>query len=324
MYDFKKILVGIDLSDDEHFVANELPAGTRAAVDKALWLGCRTSERVTFLSTVMPDYSRFASPPEEKSEGELVYEAASDVLEGFCVEAEKAGLVTDLVCTCGTPSLELTRAVIECHYDVVILGSHRRHGLRRLVLGSTGKKMLRVCPSPVWVTSGHDGGAVRKILAATDFSETSLQAVKTAAVLASQFGAELHILHSVPQYGEPIYRGMPLPLGEGDSWQDKMNERARKTIDEHLSKLALVEPIDASHIHLAQGPANVTIQSAVHELGIDLLVVGTAARRGLSGILIGNTAERLLPQLTCSVLALKPAEFRTRIEPHRMSSRYQS
>lgn len=321
MQNFKRILVGIDLSDDERFVADEVAASTRAAVDKAIWLARQTSGNITFLSTVMPDYGRFASPPEEKSEGELVYEAASKVLEGFCTEAEEAGLVADLVCTCGMPSLELTRAVIESHYDVVILGSHRRHGLRRLVLGSTGKKMLRSCPSPVWVTSSQDDGAVRKILATTDFSEISDQAVKTAAEIASQFKAELHVLHSVPQLAEPIYRGIPLPPGEEGSWQANVNDSCRRTLNESLHKLGLTKSIEPDHVHLVQGPANLTIQSAVQELGIDLLVMGTAARQGLSGILIGNTAEKLLPHLTCSVLALKPAGFRTRIEPHRLSSR---
>lgn len=324
MQDFKRILVGIDLSDDERFVADEVSASTRAAIDKAIWLARQTSGHITFLATVMPDYGRFVSPPEEKSEGELVYEAASEVLEGFCNEAEEAGLVADLVCTCGTPSLELTRAVIESHYDVVILGSHRRHGLRRLVLGSTGKKMLRVCPGPVWVTSPNDEGAVRKILVAMDFSETSDQAVKVAAEMASQFEAELHVLHSVPQMAEPLYRGIPLPPGEGENWQAQVNASSRRTLNESLHQLGLTKSIQADHVHLAQGPANLTIQSAVQELGVDLLVMGTAARRGLSGVLIGNTAERLLPHLTCSVLALKPAGFRTRIEPHRMSSRRHS
>jgi len=324
MQDFKRILVGVDLSSDERFVTDEVAASTRAAVDKAIWLARQTSGHITFLSTVMPDYGRFVSPPDEKSEGELVYEAASEVLEGFCNEAEEAGLVADLVCTCGTSSLELTRAVIESHYDVVMLGSHRRHGLRRLVLGSTGKKMLRVCPSPVWVVSPQDDGAVRKILVATDFSETSEQAVKTAAEVASQFEAELHVLHSVPQLAEPLYRGIPLPPDERGNWQTQVIASSRRTLNESLHKLGLTSSIETNHVHLAQGPANLTIQAAIQELGIDLLVMGTAARQGLSGILIGNTAERLLPHLTCSVLALKPVSFRTRIEPHRMSSRRHS
>lgn len=323
MQNFKRILVGVDLSDEERFATENVSASTRAAIDKGIWLAQQTSGRITFLSAVMPDFSLFVSPPDQKSEGELVYEIASRVLEEFCNEAERAGLVADLVCTCGAPSLELTRAVIESHFDVVIIGSHRHHGLRRLVLGSTGKKMLRICPGPVWVTSPEDEGAVRKILVATDFSETSDEAVTTAAEMATQFKAELHVLHAVPQLADPLYRGIPLPAGEGESWQSTVNASSRRTLHESLNRLGLVSSIPTDHVHLTQGSPPLTIQSAVKELDIDLLVMGTAARRGLSGILIGNTAERLLPNLTCSILTLKSADFQTRIEPHRLSSRRQ-
>lgn len=319
MQNFKRILVGVDLSDEERFVTENVAASTRAAVNKGIWLAQQTSGRIVFMAAVMPDFSLFVSSPGEKSEGELIYEVASRVLEGFCSEAERAGLVADLVCTCGVPSLELTRAVIESHFDVVILGSHRRHGLRRLVLGSTGRKMLRVCPGPVWVTSPEGEGAVRKILVATDFSETSEEAVKTAAELATQFKAELHVLHAVPQVASPLYRGIPLPASEGESWQSTVNASSRRKLHESLNSLGLASSIPTSHVHLAEGSPALAIQSAVKELEIDLLVMGTAARRGLSGILIGNTAERLLPNLTCSILTLKPAEFQTRIEPHRLS-----
>ncbi len=43
--------------------------------------------------------------------------------------------------------------------------------------------------------------------------------------------------------------------------------------------------------------------------GIDLLIMGTIGRSGILGVMIGNTAERLLPELSCSLLAIKPAEF---------------
>jgi nucleotide-binding universal stress UspA family protein len=42
---------------------------------------------------------------------------------------------------------------------------------------------------------------------------------------------------------------------------------------------------------------------------IDLVVMGTVARSGLSGILIGNTAEKVLGKVRCAVLAIKPAGF---------------
>ena len=51
---------------------------------------------------------------------------------------------------------------------------------------------------------------------------------------------------------------------------------------------------------------------ATHD--IDLVVMGTVARRGLAGLLMGNTAEHMIQELRCSVFALKPAGFRSPIE----------
>ena len=312
---FRKILVGVDLSDEERYVAAEPCAATRAAIDKALWLAAKTGAQVTFLAAVMPDYSRFAGGPEEKTEGEFVYDDARERLRQFRDEAESRGVTSDIVCTCGAPSHELIRAVVESDHDLVLVGSHRRHGPQRVILGSTGKKLMRDCPCPVWATSPHEGGAVRTILAATDFSEVSDRAVELAASLADQFDAELHIFHSVPAFADSTYRGIPLPAMEGDSWQARADVHAREELDDVLSRLSLTESIDEAHQHLATGPAHLTIQAAVQNLNVDLLVMGTAARHGLSGLVIGNTAERLLPRLTCSVLAVKPEGYRSGIQP---------
>jgi universal stress protein E len=63
-------------------------------------------------------------------------------------------------------------------------------------------------------------------------------------------------------------------------------------------------------IVLIEELAENAIQHYVQRQQIDLLVMATIARSGLSGFLMGNTAERLMPQLNCSVLAVKPADFR--------------
>jgi nucleotide-binding universal stress UspA family protein len=63
--------------------------------------------------------------------------------------------------------------------------------------------------------------------------------------------------------------------------------------------------------HLPKGPAKKVIASMAAELRADLVVMGTVARTGISGLIIGNTAEAILDQLTCSVLAIKPPGFKT-------------
>jgi nucleotide-binding universal stress UspA family protein len=66
---------------------------------------------------------------------------------------------------------------------------------------------------------------------------------------------------------------------------------------------------------MRQGDPEDVIPDFVVAEGIDLIVMGTVARTGIAGLLIGNTAERLLRRLPCSVLAVKPDGFRSPVHP---------
>src|SRR5690606_15053039 len=61
--------------------------------------------------------------------------------------------------------------------------------------------------------------------------------------------------------------------------------------------------------HLLQGSAIQVLPHLVEQVRADLVVMGTVARTGISGLIIGNTAEAILDQLKCSVLAVKPPGF---------------
>jgi len=65
------------------------------------------------------------------------------------------------------------------------------------------------------------------------------------------------------------------------------------------------------HLHLVEGYPDDLIPELVVSQGIDLLVMGTVCRTGIAGFLIGNTAEEVLNDVDCSVLALKPEGFVT-------------
>ena len=80
---------------------------------------------------------------------------------------------------------------------------------------------------------------------------------------------------------------------------------------------ALVEDYDLSDIRhsivVRKGDPCQMIIDYVDKNDIDLIVMGTIGRSGLSGLLIGNTAERVIDRVNCSVLAIKPANFKSPI-----------
>lgn len=80
---------------------------------------------------------------------------------------------------------------------------------------------------------------------------------------------------------------------------ERMRERLGTEAFDHL----------APRFHLRKGAATKVIPETAKELQADVLVMGTLARRGIAGLLIGNTAETILEQVQCSVLAVKPDGF---------------
>ena len=62
-------------------------------------------------------------------------------------------------------------------------------------------------------------------------------------------------------------------------------------------------------LHLLHGKPDDQIPDCVDELEIDVLVMGTLARTGISGFVIGNTAENILQSISCSLVAMKPEGF---------------
>ncbi|GAL17372.1 universal stress protein family 1 [Vibrio maritimus] len=66
-------------------------------------------------------------------------------------------------------------------------------------------------------------------------------------------------------------------------------------------------------MHHLHGRADDLIPKCVRERDVDVLVMGTVARTGISGFVIGNTAENVLQSIHCSLVALKPQGFKTPI-----------
>lgn len=127
--------------------------------------------------------------------------------------------------------------------------------------------------------------ALRQILFATDFSDASRLAGATAAGLARQFGARLHVLHVVPPVTDPA----PAPV------------ELRAVADALGRGLPVVTAITSGL------PAR-QIAGYARKNAIDLVVLGTHGRTGVSRALLGSVAEAVVRRARCRVLTV-PAEL---------------
>jgi nucleotide-binding universal stress UspA family protein len=206
----------------------------------------------------------------------------------------------------GVPYLAVNEAVERDAFDLVVVGTRGMSSIRRVFVGSTATRLARTCPSPVWIARGGLPGDGQSILVPLDFSPIGERLLAVAASLASALGTKLHLLHAYDV--EELY-GVP-PLSEDTRAELSQYRRyARRSALEKLEQSLEALGIDrgTATLHVVQGVPGQVIDSTAQEVDAGLIVMGSIGRSGLSGLLIGNTAERVLHTSERSLLVVKPA-----------------
>lgn len=242
-------------------------------------------------------------------------------LESF-IEPHRQRLKIKCEVLIGTSFLEIIRAVLRQGYDLVIKPAEKPDFLGRL-FRSNDMHLLRKCPCPVWLMKPQEKPNYSNILAAVDFAplmprdeelELNQKILGLSASIALSEVATLHLAHAWEAFAE----------GKISAWSQNPatvvtyveNERLHHEAGLYQLGKWLRNRIGAEayeyltpRFHLRKGTAREVIPALVGELQADLVVMGTVARTGIAGLIIGNTAEAILEQVQCSVLALKPAGF---------------
>lgn len=139
--------------------------------------------------------------------------------------------------------------------------------------------------------------SIRRILFPTDFSEPARHAQGYAKTLAEKFGAELHVIHVVPEVIMPATDSIAVwTLPEGSM---------KAQVESAERQLASVAG-DAAIRTVTVGFPVEEIMKYAKEHSIDLLVVGTHGHTGLSHLLLGSVAEKLVRLASCPVLTVHP------------------
>lgn len=143
---------------------------------------------------------------------------------------------------------------------------------------------------------------IRRIVVATDFSPPANHALEYACALAEKFAAELHVLHVVV---EPL----PLPAPDG-AWIRPENvvpglvEEARRDLARHTDGINLQAGSLVCSVEVGFPIEQILKYVADHQG--DLIVLGTQGHRGLSRLLLGSVAEKIVRLATCPVLTVHP------------------
>lgn len=143
---------------------------------------------------------------------------------------------------------------------------------------------------------------IRSILAPTDFSAHSERAVRYACGLAERLGAELHLLHVLseilPAGPDPLL--MPVMPPE---YYEENEERAKETLSGLLQPAWGSPRLVVSSVRWGS-PVEAIVAHAVDQK-VDLIVIATHGRTGLSHVLLGSVAERIVREAPCPVLTIR-------------------
>lgn len=305
---FKNILVGVDLSSVDRLVGDGVGPTTQSAIDRALELATQNSARVTLAYALdVSERARFLlEHAEEESQG--LRAQAQAALTKLEQPFRNAGVEIDQHVSIGPSWLELIYQVLRGNHDLVIIGARNASAIERFFLGTTGIKLLRKCPCPVWVVKDHEQHKIDSVLVANDLSPLSNQAMELGSSLADTHNAKLHVLHVLEQPGEDATLATVVAT---KSDQDDFRAVAEQEVQAQLSRVA---PASPPEVQIVEGVADAALSHYLRQHEIDLVVMGTISRTGIPGLMIGNTAERLLPYLECSILAIKPEGFASPIQ----------
>jgi nucleotide-binding universal stress UspA family protein len=143
---------------------------------------------------------------------------------------------------------------------------------------------------------------IKKILFATDFSECSNAALEVASRLAKEMGARLFIVHvnGIIDIGVPA-----IPPGEPGDYYDAPWGHERHEIRERLNAVVpTVADVPYEHCYMTGLPVAHIISFAEREQ-VDLIVIGSHGRTGVSRLLMGSVAEGVVRKAKCPVLVVK-------------------
>lgn len=307
---YSNILVAIDFSSH-----------SAAALKQAAWLARKVGAKLV-LAHSLPDVRKAILDVPYEGRTDLLYgdgelfqkqlrHDADEKLQSIAADVAVYDVKIQHETLLGEPYIELIHAVQAEGYDLVVAGTRGLSPWKEFVIGGTAKRLVRKCPSSVLIVKQEHTAPPKVVLAATDLSQVSVKAVMHALSIAEHADAELHLLHVIDS----------LHLTDEVIRKSPKAHRVRSEIDEEtkarlrsLVQCAEQQPKEIQ-VHVSWGTPWKEVYRMAELLHADLIAMGTVGRGGFKGLLLGNTAEKVLGACNCSVLTVKPDDFVSPISP---------
>lgn len=232
--------------------------------------------------------------------------------------------------TVGQPLIDVVTYVLKSEIDLVIKRAEESF-LDRL-FGSLDMRLFRKCPCPVWIINHRPRSQYKNVVAALDLNyhypehevamrrDLNRDVLRHATQIALLEFAQLHIVHVFDAVPENIARDGFITVDDDRMETDlaKIHTEREEALDKLLTEL---DDILGSNVldylkpqkHIVHGYPRREIAATTASLDTDIIVMGTVARLGVPGFIMGGTAEETIHQVKCAVVGIKPRGFETPI-----------
>lgn len=209
---------------------------------------------------------------------------------------------------------EICAVAQDIRADLIVLATHGRTGLKRMMLGSTAEKVIQYAPCPVVVvrenerdfsklpserSKGAAGLGVKKIVVPVDFSAAAGEGLRYAIWFAKQYRARLIVVHTIQV--QPFLP--PDGLSRTHVPSPGVIERAARMRARQFLKTIDSQKVDYE-MTIQIGPPAHEICRFADEIGADLIITSTHGQTALAHALMGSVAEHVVRYAHCPVLVI--------------------
>jgi nucleotide-binding universal stress UspA family protein len=249
---------------------------------------------------VLSAYPAYVNPEMVEKVAQGLRDYAEDELREFIKRHSHNGMKVESLLREGEVTDTILATAEARAIDLIVMGTHGRHGLDRWLLGSVTEKVLRKARCPVLAVRKPVHGFVSpedrpdpvhlcRLVVGVDFSACSERAVRYAVSLAGEYDAELTLLHILEDF--PPSKDLPTVTAEAVHQLEGLLPQAERTACAVKTRLRVGKPYEE-------------IVRCARELDADLIVTGVRGRNALDLALFGSTTHRVIEQGPCPVLAV--------------------
>ena len=300
-----------DVQLNSILIATDFSPASEKPLQHAIALARHYGAKLYLLHVVDSLGFTLAGPDATEAARILAFRDAGRLERELVLSGALEGLRHQVIIREGNIRDELEKVVRQEHIDLVVVGTHSRTGISRLVLGSVAERIFR-CTSCLVVTVGPHSPTespikstetLRPVLFATDFSEPSLRALPYVVSFANQLRTGLALLHALP----------PVPHPEGDrrhtaSDAEQMKRELRRNTRQRLQELTAHYDLAVEPVLMAEfgEPAEEILQAAgLLHAGVIILGLKRDPQRDVFARLHWSTAYRVVCGAACPVLTIR-------------------